>query len=181
MNGHARSRSTLLLAARLHRALGWPGLLGLVLVLVALILVGLAPAEAGPPAVIPAAPALVHRVLPLRPASAKLPLPSQVPSLLTLIEQAAVSQGLGWPQADYREVGPSGDTPARLEVHCTLKGAYPDVRRFVATVLRDVPAATLGAFSLSRSSSETPTVEAHLTFAVFLQGAASMASPGSAP
>jgi hypothetical protein len=176
------SSRALLLAARLHHAVGWPGVIGIALLIAALVPAGLAASQGDTDdGVTAAAPALVHSARPARSSATLLSPPAEIPLLLTQIEQAAVQQGLGWPQADYRQVPANGDAPARLEVHCTLKGAYPDVRRFIAAVLRDVPAATLKEFALNRPNSDTPTIEAHLAFAVFLQGTPPLVAAGGTP
>jgi hypothetical protein len=178
VNDRLMASRTMLLAARLHHALGWPGMAGLGLLLAAWVPLALALSPGGTEEALAAAPALVHAPRTVHLASAPLPPPSEIPLLLTQIEQAAQAQGLGWPQADYRQVAANGDAPARLEVHCTLKGAYPDLRRFVSVVLRQAPASTLSEFALSRPNSDTPTVEAHLAFVVFLQSAAGSGRTG---
>ena len=97
-----------------------------------------------------------------------LPPASAVPMLLTRIEQAAVAQGLGWPQADYRFNSATDDAPASLELRCKLKGPYVNIRHFVTTLLQDAPTLTLREFALSRSSSDAADVEAKLSIVVFL-------------
>jgi Tfp pilus assembly protein PilO len=99
-----------------------------------------------------------------------LPQAAEIPALLTRVERAAVSAGLGWARADYRVNGATDDTPASLEVRCTLKGAYPNMRRFVTTLLQETPALTLKEFSLMRPNAETADVEAKLTVLVYLSG-----------
>jgi hypothetical protein len=97
-----------------------------------------------------------------------LPPATAVPTLLTRIEQAAMAQGLGWPQADYRFNAATDDAPASLELRCKLKGPYLNIRRFVTTLLQDAPTLTLREFSLNRASSDSADVEAKLSIVVFL-------------
>jgi hypothetical protein len=161
--------------ARLHQRVGLPGIVGPVLVALALGSGAMAWREHkrdpdGPVAsTAPSPVAVPHPKLPGR-----MPLrPSgDVPLLLTRIERAALDQGLGWPQADYRFNAASEDTPASLEVHCTLKGPYPKIRRFVATLLQDTPALTMREFSLARPNADAAEVETKLGVVVYLASAA---------
>lgn len=160
----------LVIAARVHQRLGAVGLLGIGLLCAAAVtygsawharqqdLIAAATPEPAAPTVRPAAP------------PARLPLPdgSDIPMLLNRIQRAAVEQGLGWPRADYRINAASAEAPASLEVHCTLKGPYPSLRRFVTALLQDAPALTLREFSLSRPSADVAEVEAKLSIVVYL-------------
>ena len=175
--------------ARLHQRLGMPGLLGLLLLVVAMVTFALVwqqhrrldvdavatpvltPVVAAPP---------VQATAPVRPS---LPPASDVPLLLTSIQRAALEQGLGWPRAEYRLNGlnpPADEMPASLEVRCALKGSYPSIRRFVTALLQDTPALTLREFALSRSSADAGDVEAKLSIVVYLAAGAAPAS-GSRP
>lgn len=103
------------------------------------------------------------------PAQLRLPRLADEPAVLSQIASIARANALGWPNAAYR-IGPAtADRPAYLEVRCTLKGSYPNLRRMIAQVLSKMPAATLKEFSVSRASSEVADVEARLAFTVFLE------------
>jgi hypothetical protein len=170
-------------ASRLHQLVGWPGLAGFALLLAAATWAGLSwrhhrvfvetalqvPTRAAPHVVAdtPRDPSLALRDA--------LPRVDDVPKLLSEIQQAAIVQGLGWPQAEYRLHPATDDELASLEVRCTLKGPYPELRRFIATLLWRQPALTLREFSLSRAGSEAPQVEAKLSLGIYL------AAPGTAP
>ena len=97
-----------------------------------------------------------------------LPSASDVPLLLSRIERAAIDQGLGWPKAEYQVNTANNETPASLEVRCTLKGPYPSVRRFVTALLQDEPTLTLREFSLTRANIDTPDVEAKISIVVYI-------------
>jgi hypothetical protein len=156
--------------ARAHQRLGLAGLAAPVLVATALVSGALAWREhrrVGAEPVVSAAPpaTMVHSNaaghLPLRPVS-------DVPLLLTRMERAALEQGLGWPHAEYRLNAATEDSPASLEVHCTLQGPYPKIRRFVTALLQDSPALTLREFSLVRANVDASDVEAKLGVVVYL-------------
>jgi hypothetical protein len=173
--------------ARLHQRVGTAGLVGLLLVALALASAVLSireqrrfetearsDAAPAPIALVPAAKQAGQ--LPLRPAS-------DVPLLLSRMQRASVEQGLGWPRADYRLTAASADTPASLEVHCVLKGPYPNIRRFVTTLLQDTPTLTLREFTLSRADAGSSDVEAKLGIVVYLASgpATVFASGGVSP
>jgi len=155
--------------ARWEQRVGWPGLLGVALLIAGVILVTvgrpdpLAPQSLGVPRALRGQPAVA--AIPDVPT---LPPVADVPLLLTRIQRAALDQGLGWPRADYRLNAATDDTPASLDVRCVLKGPYPQVRRFVTTLLQDLPTLTLREFSLSRPNSEVAEVEAKLSLVVYL-------------
>ena len=83
-------------------------------------------------------------------------------------------------EADYRVIAATQDTPASLEVRCTLKGPYPAVRTFVTALLQDTPALTLKEFALSRASADVTDVEAKLAVVVYL-AAGTSATEGTHP
>jgi hypothetical protein len=158
--------------ARLRYRLGVAGPLGLGMVVASLAIATsawraqsrpLSQAEAVPPT--PSAPTLIAQQV--QPTSPR-PTVADVPLLLSRIERAAVAEGLGWPRADYRVTAATNELPASLEVRCTLEGPYLALRRFVTAVLLDAPTATLKEFGLSRPNTETPVVQARLTFVVYL-------------
>jgi len=156
---------------------GMPGLVGLAFVAVSLSVLALAWRQHQPNELHGRSTVLTattESVVPQKSADESLLLPptSAMPTLLTRIEQTAMAQGLGWPQADYRFNAATDDAPASLELRCKLKGPYLNVRRFVTTLLQDAPTLTLREFSLSRVSSDAADVEAKLSIVVFLAAGA---------
>lgn len=166
--------------ARAHQRLGTPGAMGCVLIVVALLMgasawrghqsalaevlrASIDNAAAGRVAS-PATMPIVPRVLPDA---------ADVPKLLSRVERAATAAGLGWPRADYRVNPATDDTPASIEVRCTLKGPYPAVRRFVTALLQDTPTLTLKEFALSRAAADAADVEAKFAIVVYVAGNAS--------
>ena len=171
-----------LLAARLQQWLGWPGVAGLVLLALALGLGWSAwqPTEAEPSDLVEAVQRDIPRPAPVdAPAAArgKLPARTEIQALLAQIQQAAVASGLGWPAAEYRLSPATGSDAAALEVRCTLKGTYPQLRSLLTRLLAEVPGLGLRELSVTRPGSEVPEIEVQLVLAIFLQGDQA-ASPG---
>jgi Pilus assembly protein, PilO len=178
------TRALRVMLARSHQRLGTHGLLGCALLLLALAVLSLgwrkhqsalnAAAQLPEVAVVAAStgPALSP------PAERLLPDASELPRLLSRIERAATAAGLGWPRADYRVSTATDDTPASVEVRCTLKGPYPAMRRFVTALLQDTPTLTLKEFALSRAGADVADLEAKLAIVVYL-GSDSAPSSGS--
>jgi hypothetical protein len=162
---------------RLHQRVGLAGVVGLGLLAAAALTAALAWREhrdfvreraqqvEAPPS---AGPVVSAPRSDVRTAPARWPTTGEVPVLLTRIERAAVEQGLGWAQADYRFNAATTDTPDSLEVKCTLKGPYPSIRAFVTALLLDMPTSTLREFSISRVSAEATNVDAKLSLVVYL-------------
>jgi len=163
------------IAARVHQRLGATGLVGLVCLAAAALVFGTAwRAQQRDGASIAQPSPAIELPMPAAARPVRLPLPSnaEIPVLLARIQRSALEQGLGWPRAEYRSNAPSEDAPASFEVHCVLKGPYPNVRRFVTALLQDAPTLTLREFSLSRANADAPEVEAKLTFVIYLASGA---------
>lgn len=166
--------------ARLQQRIGWAGVCGSALVLGAggvladawSVQDAFLRAESARPAVQLAIRSPQRAPAPNREGDAlppELPPASEVPLLLTQIEQAAVRNGLDWHAADYRLVAAMPLQPARLEVHCAIKGAYPQLRAMLVELHAAIPAFAIREFAASRANADTPAIEAKLSLAVFLQ------------
>jgi len=161
------------LAARMLQLVGWAGVAGLMLMLAACAIVAFAwiqrsaevpPVFATDPKL---APAPHDRTV--EPARLQLSDKSEVPLLVTQIAQAAKTNGLTWPAAEYRIVAATQEKPASLEVRCVLRGSYPKLRSMLAQLINGVPGFSLRELSMSRASSEIADVDAKLVMAVFLR------------
>ena len=177
-----------IVAARLYQRIGFPGALGLALLLVAALMLVQAWRQHQHIAQ-DASSAALRGASDLSPAkggtttsqarqAASLPPATDSPLLLTRIQRAAVDAGLGWPRADYRFNAASDEAPASLEVQCTLKGPYLAIRRFVTALLQDTPTLTLREFSLGRTNADTVDVEAKLSIIVYLASDAAPVAAG---
>lgn len=170
-------RKLRIVVAHVHQIIGWAGFAGLALIAVASAIVwaswmsrttSLLPdaAIAESEAVVAISSALP---VPVAKAGPTLPYRSDVPSLLTLIQQAASGNGLGWAAANYRIAPATENEPSTLEVRCNFKGPYPQLRGMLAQLLSTVPALTLRELSMHRPNSDVADVDAKLVLAVFLR------------
>ena len=89
---------------------------------------------------------------------------------LERIHKLARDQKLEVLQGNYR-LGGGTDRLARYELSLPLRGAYPQIRAFVATVLNEVPSAALEQISFEKQKIGDPAVEAQLKLVLFLDTA----------
>jgi len=162
-----------------RRATGWVGIVGVLLLVAGLADMVRTTRFVAPPAALPAAAALPRRSPAPGDATPRLTVDeSAFPEIQRTLAARATANGLGWPVASYRVLPATDNLPATYEVHCTLKGSYPAIRRFVVATLSGPPPAALREFTLARTSAESADAEAHLTFAFFLRpDARPIASP----
>lgn len=162
-----------------RRATGWVGIVGVLLLAAGVADIVRTTRFVASPAALPAAAALPRRGS--VPGDAAPPLiidESAFPEILRALAARATANGLGWPMASYRVLPATENLPPAYEVHCTLKGSYPAIRRFVVVTLSGPPPAALREFTLGRAGADSADVEAHLTFAFFLRpDARPIASP----
>ena len=168
--------------ARALQVLGWPGVVGVVLVAVAIVTGqrawtarlalsdAVVAARTGRHA--PAPPVVAPTMMP---AGLKLQPREAIPLLLTRIERAATGSGLPWSSGDYRLFPATGAQAAFLEVRCAFKAPYPKLRSMVGDLLRTIPAMTFREMSFSRQTIDAEDVDAKFTIIVFL------ADDGAAP
>ena len=152
------------------RATGWVGIAGATLLVAGVADIVRTTRFVAPPAALPAATGLPRRGS--VPDSATPPLTideTAFPEIQRELAARAAANGLGWPVASYRVLPATDSLPPVYEVHCTLKGAYPAIRRFVVATLSGPPPAALREFALARASADSEDAEAHLTFAFFLR------------
>jgi len=162
--------------ARLYWHFGWPGIVGLCLLLAAVmtLAVVLPQWRTDYESNVVASQASGEQVRSIaaegatRTTEVRLPPASDAPRLLSRIQSAAVEAGLGWPRAEYQFSDATDDAPARIEVQCSLKGSYIGIRRFVTAILQDTPTLNLREFRLSRPNSTAGDVDAKIGMVVFL-------------
>jgi hypothetical protein len=171
------------MAAASLRACGWPGLVGLALLVGAGIDIGRAVISSEPVDTLPEVGAVSSHRAASAPAPAMAVLAeADLTNLQRALAARAAAAGLGWPTADYRLLPASEALPPAYEVHCALKGNYPAIRRFLVDTLTGSPPAALREFALTRATADNAEVEAHLTFAFFLDpGATLVIAPPTVP
>lgn len=172
-----RLRATL---ARMYQLIGWAGFTGIALLVAASVVTALAwsaneafvEGQARRPGVVRQSTPSVAQRDATAVITPDLPAASEVPLLLTQIKYAATGGGLEWRAADYRITTATPAQPASLEVRCTLKGPYPNVRGMLAQLKRSIPGFTIREFAASRPNADVAEVETKLVLAVFLQDGA---------
>ena len=180
VNSRAAFRWCRVASARTHQVVGWPGLTGLALLIAAgAVMLPVITSEA--PTKLEssdAAPLLTND-----PASAAAALTSaegeiavarlrdrrEVSAILTRIGEVSSAAGLGWPAAEYSLLAATESQSPSMEVRCTLKGQYPQIRAMLAKLLRTIPGVTLRELTISRTNSDSLAVEARMVLAILLE------------
>ena len=91
---------------------------------------------------------------------------------LGLVYEAASKEGLELAQGTYKVRGESGVGLMAYQVTLPVRGAYPQVRRFIGRVLADVPAASLESIAFQRERSADGAVDAKVVFTLHLRESA---------
>lgn len=167
------------------RALGWPGVLavGLLVMSAAFYFSALEPAEQHLDQVRQTALSLREQVQRAgadmqafdRPAEqlAKFyrlfPSEKTLPDWLGKIFAAAQAQGLVLEQGEYKAMADKGGRLLRYEITLPVKGEYPQIRKFLAGLAADVPIAGLDHIQFERQKVGTSTVEAKIRLALYLE------------
>ena len=94
---------------------------------------------------------------------------------LGLVYTAASKEGLELAQGTYKVRGESGAGLTAYQVTLPVRGAYPQIRRFIGQVLADVPAASLESIAFQRERSADGAVDAKVVFTLHLREAADRA------
>lgn len=81
---------------------------------------------------------------------------------------AAAAQDLVLTQGEYRMTPDRTGKLARYQITLPVKGSYVQIRRFVAQVLSEVPVAALEDISFKRETIGTAQLEAHIKLTLFL-------------
>lgn len=89
-------------------------------------------------------------------------------SWLEKLYAAAASQNLQLLQAEYSLKQDPESKLMRYQISLPVHGSYPQIRRFVAQILTDVPIASLDDISFKRESVTEAVLEAHIKLTLFL-------------
>lgn len=171
--------------------LGWRGIAGMALVVLAagLVVFALRPAQreagelmtevtklrtalrAGTGAAGGASAALPSKIVQLETYYAFFPDVSTLPDWLGEVHLAAQRHGLSLDSGQYQLQHPVGARLARYELDLPLRGTYPQLRAFLADVLTKVPAASIEEVLVRRESVANREMEARVRLAIHLGGA----------
>jgi hypothetical protein len=88
--------------------------------------------------------------------------------LLQEIFALAARAGIELQRGSYRYNLVSGERIARYEITLPVKGSYVQIRRFLASVLNEIPVASLDRVAFEKKRIGDPNVEAQLRLTLFL-------------
>jgi hypothetical protein len=91
------------------------------------------------------------------------------PDWLEQIYQAAKEQDLALDRGDYRPVRERVGRLTRYQVTLPVRGSYPQIRKFLAAVLSEVPIVSLDGVDFARQKIGEDTVEARVRLSLFLR------------
>ncbi len=96
------------------------------------------------------------------------PLQNSAPDWLSKIFQAAKAETIQLVQGEYRVQQSENGKLIHYHVTMPVKGTYTQIRHFIATVLANVPMASLDHVSFERHKIEDPEIEAKVTFTLYM-------------
>lgn len=102
----------------------------------------------------------------IRPPLARL---VDAPELLKSLQQTSKAHGLAWPQAEYRYWPIQKDALAMMEIQTSVKGSYPQVKTWVQDLLKAQPSLAIRELTLERQNADIALVEAKIRWTMYLQ------------
>ncbi|HUF20320.1 MAG TPA: type 4a pilus biogenesis protein PilO [Burkholderiales bacterium] len=101
----------------------------------------------------------------------QLPPAEQARDVVRRLHARARDAGLVLERGDYRPSDPEGRL-MRYEIVLPVKGSYPQVKRFLAQAMADMPGLALDAIGLQREQDSSRELEVQLRFTAFMRVAA---------
>lgn len=167
---------------RARRRLGWPGLSGLGLIVLALLFY----AGANLPERLqrldleqrvaavrarPAPPSSAEAGIEARLATfySQFPGPDSAPAWLEKIYGAGNAAALVLEKVDYKLSPDRNSRLLRYEVDLPVQGSYIQIRQFIQAILGDIPAIALREIQIQRNTIADPKVEAQIRFILYLR------------
>ncbi|HJX19180.1 MAG TPA: hypothetical protein VJ437_13450 [Acidiferrobacterales bacterium] len=92
------------------------------------------------------------------------------PETLRGIYQAAQAQGIFLDRGEYHVIPEQSGRLLRYQVTLPVKGPYPQIQKFLATVLTQNPTVSLENVSFGKQKVADPVVEARIQLIVYLRG-----------
>lgn len=97
------------------------------------------------------------------------PTSDTAPALLGKIHAAAAANGIVLRSGEYKFDRPSDQKLARYQITLPVIGTYSQVRKFVAAVLADVPAASVDEIQMRRENIASTTLETRIRLSLYLR------------
>lgn len=94
------------------------------------------------------------------------------PDMLGKLYAAAADAGIALEQGEYRPETGKGDKLDRYQITLPVTGSYPQIRKFIARLLADLPAISLDGVSLQRQKISDMQVESQIKLTLYLGGGA---------
>ncbi|WP_034303822.1 hypothetical protein [Herbaspirillum sp. RV1423] len=97
------------------------------------------------------------------------PLQDAVPEGMGRIYAAASAQGVVLERGDYQLANERDSKLVRYDIVFPVKGGYLQIRKFIAQVLNEVPNASLDSIVFTRQRINDPMIDAELKFALYVR------------
>jgi Tfp pilus assembly protein PilO len=103
---------------------------------------------------------------------AQLPPAAEAQDMVRRLHLHAHDAGLEFDRGEYRPPATTTRGLLRYQVVLPVTGTYPQVRRFLAAAMRDMPSLALDAIDFRRGDGATARIEAQLRFTGFMRAGA---------
>lgn len=94
------------------------------------------------------------------------------PDMLEKLYAAAADSGIALEQGEYRPETGKGEKLDRYQITLPVTGSYPQIRKFIGRLLSDLPAVSLDGVSFQRQKIGDPQVESQIKLTLYLGGGA---------
>lgn len=91
-----------------------------------------------------------------------------IPDLLEQIYEHASAIGLRLDRGEYRVISDKTGKLLRYQITLPVKGTYPQIRGFVANILKDIPTLSLDNINFKKQKITDPTVDSEIKLSLYL-------------
>lgn len=98
----------------------------------------------------------------------RFPVHVAAPDVLEKLYAAAADAGIALEQGEYRPETAKGDKLDRYQITLPVTGSYPQIRKFIARLLVDLPAISLDGVSFQRQKIGDAQVESQIKLTLYL-------------
>ncbi len=96
------------------------------------------------------------------------PRDSDLPQCLEKIFSSAESQGIGLDRGEYKVIRDKEGGLVRFQMTFPVKGSYPSIRKYLSSLMADMPTLSLQQVKFKRQKVGDATVEANINLVLFL-------------